>query len=59
MSDIIHQATAQCLRELMQALDKIMAAAREQFPGATDEEIYQIIARRARAYFPLTDSVSR
>ena len=33
---------AQVIAEMMAAWNKIMAAAREQFPRATEEEIYQI-----------------
>lgn len=40
----MNQATtaAQDIAELMAAWNKIMAAARQQFPGASEEELYQI-----------------
>ena len=33
---------AQDIAELMAAWDKVMAAAREQFPAASEEKLYQI-----------------
>jgi hypothetical protein len=33
---------AAALKEMMQAWNTIMAAARKQFPGANEEELYQI-----------------
>lgn len=33
---------AEDLREMMAAWDKIMTAARVQFPNATEEQLYQI-----------------
>jgi formiminotetrahydrofolate cyclodeaminase len=33
---------AQALQEMMEAWNKIMAAAKIKFPKATDEELYQI-----------------
>lgn len=33
---------AQDMKEMMDGWDKIMAAAKAQFPGATEEELYQI-----------------
>lgn len=40
----MRQATtaAQDIAELMAAWNKIMTAAREQFPGASEEKLYQI-----------------
>ena len=35
-------STAEALKEMMDGWNKIMAAAREQFPTATEEELYQI-----------------
>jgi hypothetical protein len=34
--------TAQALQEMMAAWNKIMTAAKTQFPKATEEELYQI-----------------
>lgn len=34
--------TAEAMKEMMEAWNKIMAAARQQFPKATEEELYQI-----------------
>lgn len=34
--------TAEALKEMMEAWNKIMTAAREQFPTASEEELYQI-----------------
>ena len=34
--------TAEALKEMMEAWNKIMAAARQQFPKVTEEELYQI-----------------
>lgn len=33
---------AEALKEMMEGWNKIMAAARQQFPNATEEELYQI-----------------
>jgi hypothetical protein len=35
-------SAAQDLQELMNGWNKIMAAARQQFPAATEEELFQI-----------------
>lgn len=34
--------TAEALKEMMEAWNKIMESARQQFPKATEEELYQI-----------------
>ena len=34
--------TAEALKEMMEGWNKIMEAARQQFPAATEEELYQI-----------------
>jgi hypothetical protein len=34
--------TAQAIAEMLQAWNTIMTEARKQFPGATEEELYQI-----------------
>ena len=34
--------TAEALKEMMEVWNKIMEAARQQFPNATEDELYQI-----------------
>lgn len=34
--------TAEAIKEMMEGWNKIMEAARQQFPGASEEELYQI-----------------
>jgi len=34
--------TAEALKEMMEAWNKIMEAARQQFPNATEDELYQV-----------------
>lgn len=34
--------TAEAMKEMMEAWNRIMDAARQQFPNATEEELYQI-----------------
>jgi len=34
--------TAEAMKEMMEGWNKIMAAAREQFPEASEDELYQI-----------------
>ena len=34
--------TAEAIKEMMQAWDQIITAAREQYPHASEEQIYQI-----------------
>lgn len=36
------QTTQQNLKEMMDAFEKIMLAARNQFPGATEDELFKI-----------------
>jgi len=38
---------AEDLATLMSAWNKAMAAAKQQFPGATEEELYQMVKRAA------------
>jgi hypothetical protein len=44
-NDDATKESRELIRELMNAWDSIVASARKRFPGATEEEIYQIASR--------------